>query len=321
MKDIIDTFINYWYIFVPLLVLVVITIIIMIRKGYLRRINVFGVELDFQSANKDKQVKQRGTSSTQKTDSEDFYQDANPSQRGTNLNDYQKIFTSAAQEDLKAHRLTEGEVIQLVESEFVNHLNYFYYDLQEYPLPVQKGYLVMLDKTGSKIVIRTIKSATKNELELASWSAILGLYRKAARYQYRTDRNYVFRRETIEHIIDEHHEILKRIARHLGIFKQVKKAEKKPSDFVNILDRLLDFELSKELSDKLFSDYESSFLIENREILFYISSSLTSLKEALKTVADMENELVKQREGDAEIVLSLERSLQYIHKIILSLMS
>ncbi|MFZ5858070.1 MAG: hypothetical protein ACOYZ6_14675 [Chloroflexota bacterium] len=320
MKDVIDTIINYWYVFAPLLVLVIVAITILIRKGYLRHINIFGIELDFKSVNEGEKNKKKEIKNKKKVDSADYYQDAKPTKRKTSFDEYKKTFTNAAAEDLRTYRLTEAEVLELVKGEFVNHLNYFYYDLQEYPLPVQKGFLIVLDKSNGKIVIRAIKQASRNEMELASWSAILGLYRKASRYQYRTERNYVFRRETIEYIVDEHFEILKRIARHLGVFKKVKKAEKRPTDFVVILNNLLDLELSKELSEEMLAEYQNSFPIEIKQLLFYISSSLISLKEAMKTVADLENGLIPQREGDAEIVLSLERSLQYIHKIILSTM-
>ena len=62
---------------------------------------------------------------------------------------------------------------------------------------------------------------------------------------------------------------------------------------------------------KFTDDYK--FVITN------ITLSLLSLNNIDNLKADMENQVISQKIGDSEIVLALELSLQYLHKIILSI--
>lgn len=249
------------------------------------------------------------------------YRDAEPIETSSSLDDYEVEFTKSALDNIKVLGLTRGKVIELVENEFVNHLNYFLYDFQDYPLPVQNQFIVVLDKMEKKVVFRAIKRAELSELELTSWNAILGLYRRVSRYQYRTNPDHILRPETILRIKTEHQSIFGRILRHLEVFKNVKLSGD-PNNFMQALtsnlDLLLNYDLTETQREK--SIEAISFPKEVREIWFYISTALTSLEEISVIIADAENQLIPQKTADSEVVLCLERSLQYIHKIILSTM-
>lgn len=255
--------------------------------------------------------------------------DREPIESSPNISSYQVYFSDEALIDIKSLGLTTEKVVDLVEKEFVNHLNYFRYDFQDYPLPVRGNYLVVLDKINKKISFLAVKHASWGELELVSWNSILGLYRRVSRYQYRVDPNYTFSRDAVKKITSDHNEIFIRVIRHIGVFKGVRDFAESPLGTIIALRGLLQLELEEfgivRSIDDLAEKYQFHFLntpFEDVKAIFpYILFAMIPHEEVYQILDDVENQVISQETGNTEIVLCLERSLQYIHKMILFIIS
>ncbi len=294
MQDYINTLIKYWYIFLPLITAIIIVIWILVRKGYLHEMNLFGLKFEFKRALSDET---KGLDKSLKS---------SPS-----LRDYEISFTDMALENISNLRITQETVIRLVESEFTHHVNYFKWDLLDYPLPVQAGYIIVLDKTGGKVNFRGIKRADLNELELASLNDLLAIYRRLSRFEYRLNKDHILRLESVEAIVDQHKEVIRRLIRHYEIFKHISLPEKEkfPTLFLKYLSG------SSEL-DKKTKDSIQKFSTNTKGFGHNVVASISALYDIDELIANQENGLMSQAEVDKETVLCLERSLQYIHKMI-----
>ena len=85
-------------------------------------LEIFGVKLDFNSKNGGAKYFEQPLVTTK------------------SLKEYEIEFTQTAKNNISSLNITEDTVIQLVENEFTHHINYFLWDLLDYPLPVQLGY-------------------------------------------------------------------------------------------------------------------------------------------------------------------------------------
>lgn len=359
MNEIAQLLVSRWYIVTPIIIIVIVMIFILIRRGYIKQIDLFGIKIDFQSHDNQnsrektvpkpniKNSKQENQGSivqgtinkyNKSVDNEEVsgipvYSADSQEFTINDLHYYRRVFTSDAIKDLQKLEMTQDQVIDLVQIEFLSHLPYFRYDILDYPLPVQRQYLVVLDKVGRSVTIRAIKKAEWTELELASWSSILGLYRRCTRLQYRTDRDYILRPEVIRRITADHNYILKHILRHLAQYKNVDIGNGGDigggiASYMGGLTRVLAHVSNKEsikvLSEQdmlsLVKAFEYPFPEEYKYIPYHIASSSLALLSIDEVVSDVENKITSEDAGQAEIVLALEKSLQYIHKIILSIM-
>lgn len=297
MQNYLDIIFTYWYIFLPLTIAILIVIWLLIRKGYLQEINILGMKLNFKRDFLD----------------EGKYID-NPRKGSPALRDYEITFSKTALENVSALSITQEKVVRLVENEFTHHVNYFKWDLLDYPLPVQEGYIVVLDKVGSVVTFRGVKSADFNELELASLNDLLAIYRRLSRFEYRLNKKYILRPETVAMIVDQHKEILRRLIRHYEIFRRITLLgkEKFPKLF---LEYLSEANKSTDVDSKM-KEFVRKSSPNSMGFGLNVVAAISALHSIDEIIANEENGLTSQDEADKEIVLCLERSLQYIHKMI-----
>ena len=209
--------------------------------------------------------------------------------------DYKCVFTNECKRDMAELGLEERSVINLVESEFVNHINYFLFDLEDYPLPVRSSYIVYLDKVNDRIEFRKIIPCSKNEAKLASWNDILALYRRASRLAYRQKpETILFVRGLLGRTIELHDEIRGRIQKHF------EKLEGLPVIGAVIPDTL-----------------EAHKVDRSSGIRYHLGESERAERETHQISLAMNRRDIGERDALALIVSELERSLQHIHKVLL----
>lgn len=297
MQDYIDIIIKYWYVFLPLLIAIFFVIVLLARQGYLQEINIFGFKVNFK----------------RETSKEATYID-NPLKDVPTLREYKVMFSKTALENITILRLSQEKIINLVENEFTHHINYFKWDLLDYPLPVQDGYIVVLDKIGLDVTFRSIKQSDLNELELASLNDLLAIYRRLSRFEYRINSNIILRTETIDAISSQHKEVIKRLIRHYEIFRKILLPNKERFPIV-FLSQISETEKTTRNEGKLKA-YVDKLPPNTRGFGLNVVASFSALHEIEELIANEENNLLSQQEAQKEIVLCLERSLQYIHKMI-----
>ncbi len=220
MQEYIDIVIKYWFVFLPLVIAILVVVWLLIRKGYLQEINLFGLKVNFKPERSDKTT----------------YID-NPQKDSPTLQDYDIKFSKTALENISSLSITQENITRLVENEFTHHVNYFKWDLMDYPLPVQDGYIVVLDKIGTTVTFRGVKRADFNELELASLNDLLAIYRRLSRFEYRINKSFTIKPETTIMIVNQHKEIIRRLIRHYELFKKIALPEKErfPALFLRYL--------------------------------------------------------------------------------------
>lgn len=290
MQPTIDFIFANWYILLPITILLIIVIGFLIKRGQLESLDIFGIKINFQTAPK------------------------GPVLSGErSLKNYGITFSKTAMENLSSLGMREDRIIFLIENEFKHHINYFYWDLQDYPLPIQQNYIVVLDKIGKSLTIRAVKPSDLNESQLASINNLLADYRRLTRYNYRTTSNYVLRPETIKEIMWSHSQLILRLVNHYTTYK-----EPHPDKKELTLDFLLTYEYLKKNPENpdTVSFLESTPMPSNKAFTYNIIAATDSLSEVRKLHHDAENQFIQPDIADREIVLSLERSLQYIHKTI-----
>ena len=202
---------------------------------------------------------------------------------------YTCVFTDDCRRDMESFQLNEQHVLDMVQLEFTNHLNYFRFDLEDYPLPVRSRYIIYLDKVEKRIEFRKIVPCTANEARLTSWNDILALYRRATRLSYREEPDNVFLIKGLLARTDElHHEIRRRIVKHFADFEGLR--------------------------------VEGAWATNDdkpREIGYHLGESEQAGSEVNETVRAMDTGDITQNSARGLIISALERGLQHLHKIIL----
>lgn len=292
MQTYLDFFIVNWHIILAITVVLMIVVGILIKKGRLESLDLFGIKINFNH------------NDTLQT-----------SFNSHNIKDYNIKFTKTAQENISLLHITEGKVIDLVDHEFTHHVNYFIWDLQDYPLPAQQSYIIVLDKVGKSITIRAVKKSNLGEAQLTSITNLLSDYRRLTRYKYRTEKNYVLRAETIKNISKTHKDITHRIIKHYELFKEPTWDSKDASFQIFVTAYR---ELAEMVDDPLkideFLQKAEKALPSDKEFAYNVLAAHKALHEIEQLTYDLENSLISSEIADREIVLCLERSLQYIHK-------
>jgi hypothetical protein len=128
------------------------------------------------------------------------------------------------------------------------------------------------------------------------------------------NKNIVLRPETVFAIAEQHEEVIRRLIRHNEIFKQVSLPgkEKFPVLFLEYLS-----EANKSAEDeKRMKEFERKLSPASKGFGLNVISSIAALRSIDEIITNEENGLLSQEESDKEVVLCLERSLQYIHKMI-----
>ncbi len=287
MQSYIDFFIANWFVILPIILILVVIIGLLVKKGHLESLDLFGIKINFQTANK---------SSTYSGE--------------RSLKKYTIRFTKTASDNLSSLKISEDKVISLIENEFKHHINYFLWDLQDYPLPVQQNFIVILDKIEKAITIKAIRPSDFNESQLASINNLLADYRRLTRYKYRTVSDYILRPETIREIIYSHQQLLFRLIKHYSTYEEPKFEGYLGTDRFAHYNFFLENAQIPEIAKLLET------MPNNKTFTFNLAASFEALREIDKLIHDVENEFISSHSADREIVLSLERSLQYIHKTI-----
>lgn len=292
MQASIDFLVKFWMIVIPLALAVTLIVGFLVKKGRLESLDIFGIKISF---NRDEKILS--------------------SVPDKGLRDHDIKFSKTAQGNISTLKLTEDKVIELIGSEFTHHVNYFKWDLQDYPLPVQQNYIVVLDKTGKSLTIRAVKSSNMDEAQLTSINNLLADYRRLSRYKYRTAQDYVMRPETIKAIKDSHIGVIKLLYKHYALYKE----PGYDSDAFWVA--YLGYEmLIKQYPDSPkmpeILDHQDKVLPKDRVFAHNLISAVRALQGITPLLEDLDNGLITSVVADREIVLSLERSLQYIHKTV-----
>jgi predicted MPP superfamily phosphohydrolase len=215
------------------------------------------------------------------------------------VTDYTHVFTDPCRKDMKSLKMEESGVLDLVQNEFRSHVNYFLFDLEDYPLPVKGNYIIYLDKVGQRIEFRKIIPCTADQAKLAAWNDILTLYRRATRMAYREDPSAILLiKGTAKRAIDLNFELLKRLMKYYE-----------------------DYELVVALAivggRKPKTDARKKFEVDPEQVAFRIRSAGQSCSEASTALRSLESGDITPQRGVGLVVISLEQSLQHIHQLIL----
>lgn len=237
-----------------------------------------------------------------------FAGDLEPS---TNLRDYVCVFTEECKRDALILGLSEDTIINLVQGEFRSHLNYFRFDIEDYPLPVKTNHIIYLDKNGQRIDFKRVISCTKNEAKLASWNDILALYRRATRLAYREEpQRLLFVKGMIRRVADLHLDMKTRIEKH---YKEFDRIEVHPG-----IRQVTKWQQSGVVSEKqLEEDKPGKSSNKDNEIAFHLLQSESACQEVYNIIESLDNGDITDNTAISLIVTAFERSLQHIHKIIL----
>ena len=191
--------------------------------------------------------------------------------------EYRHVFTEECVANMAHLGLSEESLLKLVYDEFRGHINYFRFDLEDYPLPLKRNYIAYINKVAHTIQFMGVANCTSDEAQLSAWNDILALYRKATRLVYRTEPDKLFiTRGLLGRTEGLHNEIGQRLAKYSADFGSLK----------------------------------DSFR-------FHLNESARNLKEVTETVNELELGDVSEKTATQTIVMNLEASLQHIHKIII----
>ena len=212
------------------------------------------------------------------------------------MRDLDVQFTDQARDEAAAQGLDRQDVLDLVESEFRSHANYFRFDLENYPLPLRSTYIVYISKVGLRLEIARFLACTRDQATLASWSDILTAYRRATRFAYRRNPHALLRSPgMLERTLSLHNEMRHRIVRHYGTFDA------------------LGLDLTVQGALEMMEDGTPEANIQ-----YHLDESLRADAEARDVAESMELGDILADEGLSLEVIALERSLQHIHKILLT---
>ncbi len=218
------------------------------------------------------------------------------------VTDYSCVFTTDCKQDMKTLGLSESDVLELVQSEFRSHLNYFLFDLEDYPLPLKSNYILYLDKVNLGIEFRKIVRCTADQAKLAAWNDVLTLYRRATRLAYRDEPDkLLFVRGLAERTCELHRELLQRLQKYFEDYEGVASLA------------MAQFTADKKVSATRKSKKTA---VDPAQVIFRIRSAKRSCEEASHTSQLLEVGDITQERGIGLIVLSLEQSLQHVHKLI-----
>jgi hypothetical protein len=227
----------------------------------------------------------------------------------SNIRDYKIKFTPKCLDDLERLKTNRDDILDSIQGEFRHHANYFLFDLEDYTMPLRGQFLVHMDKTGTSLVLKGLFLCTENEQELASWSGVLTLYRRATRLAYRTDPNLLYlRKGHYDAVSNIHQELHRQITNHFEKYRALR---------LQLPGRALETpELIVKNGTGATSDTEARTRV-GLEIAFHLSEAMNARRQGLEIAADLDNGLRKPEASLGDLVTCLERSLQHIHKVLL----
>jgi hypothetical protein len=229
--------------------------------------------------------------------------------------EYDISFTNSAYENMKSLGVTKDKVLDLIQREFNHHTGYLSMDFNNYPMPVQNNYVVILDKTKNTLAVRAVKSLLVNEAELASINSLLTNYRRLSRYKYRDAQGQVLRTEMIRQISKSHSGMIYGLIKHYIFYKEPGFGNNQMiGDYLSYEQKI---ENARDISEITKYKKEADRVLPGNKAFGYtLINSARALKEINDLIADLENEFISQSAADQGIVMALENSLQHIHTAI-----
>jgi predicted phosphodiesterase len=214
------------------------------------------------------------------------------------ITDYTLVFTEPCRKDMESLNIDELGLLGLVQNEFRSHVNYFLFDLEDYPLPVKGNFIIYLDKVGKRIEFRKIIPCTADQAKLAAWNDILTLYRRATRMAYREDPSAVLHiKGTAERAINLNFELVKRLRKYYV-------------DYEPVVGPLVIFRQPD-------ASVPRNLAVDPDQVAFRVHSATQSCTEALTALKSLERGDITPQKGVSLVITLLEQSLQHIHQLIL----
>jgi hypothetical protein len=228
-----------------------------------------------------------------------------------NISSYEVYWTHECLEDISRIGINKTSLIDMLSKEFRSHMNYFRFDLEDYVIPLQSKYLLRLEKIGREIKFFGLSECTSDQAQLAAWNDILSVYRRATRMAYREDPNVIiFQGGHFGRAINLHMDLRARLTKYFRQFYNINIDEV----FHNIAGAQGTASIRLPPRDNASAICEESA----QSIVYHMVSSSRSSKEAVDIASDIEIGDTVNHRALGPLVLSLERSLQHIHKIITS---
>ncbi len=212
--------------------------------------------------------------------------------------DYSCVVSKKCKASLANLALPKWKFLEAVENEFNGHRNYHAFDLESYPLVLRIGYIVLLTKIGNTFTFHDVMRCSANQAKMSAWNEALCLYRRAARLAYRTNPDsLMFQRGLAGRAIKLHREMINAIGRYYQDHAAL------PSVI-----------LPADITDRLDMPAPS---VGAREIVSFLSEAARGCDEAQAVSDAIEQQDITENDALGLLVVALERSLQYIHKLIL----
>lgn len=210
------------------------------------------------------------------------------------------VFSDQCRSNLATHRMSEMDVLTMVECEFRSHTNYLRFDLENYPLPLQSGYILYISKTGKQITFTGMAKCTGDQAKLASWSDVLSVYRRASRLAYRSDPQALILRDgALYRAVATHADLRRKIVKHFTVF-----------DGLPLEVRIMQLGLASGSCAEVSQDTTTD------EIAFHVQASVRADDEAETVAHALEAGDLDVNDAIGLAVTELERSLTHLHKII-----
>ncbi|MEI7901616.1 MAG: toll/interleukin-1 receptor domain-containing protein, partial [bacterium] len=90
-----------------------------------------------------------------------------PSADSQLLHESECVYSKQCLVNLASLGLTKASLLELVQGEFRSHMNYFRFDLENYPLPLRSGFVAYINKTGNRLEFTGLVKCSANEVKLA----------------------------------------------------------------------------------------------------------------------------------------------------------
>ena len=299
-----------------------------LRKGWLPNIVSKWISVSWHSVGESKKAPETELSIENKRSSDLIERSLSDLLR-KNIREFNVVFTDDARNHLAKFMISGESLLDMLNKEFRSHVNYFIFDLEDYVMPVQRRYLVYLDKIGNNLTIKGVFLCTQDQAELASWNDILSQYRRISRLDYRNpESDFALLERQLQYIRGLHFELSERIAAHFEKYSGIRISSSIRSTIANI-DEMKEaigeeapdehelYIVGAEDSDvKLLDEDLKEKLRKAKDIAFLLQMSFAAARESATHSDEMKMGLLSDTTLRATIVSDFERSLQFLHKVI-----
>ncbi len=206
--------------------------------------------------------------------------------RSLDIKDYYLICSDSILKDFKKNKLSESDVVELLQKSFIGHQNYFIHDYDKLPIPLENQLYILLSKQDYTIDLHRIISCAEQELvKIASWNNVILNYRKLTYFSYRKSiKNPIISDKEFRLAIKGHSELRKLIIEYFEKFESCKLNN-------SSIEKAKRFDFF--LTNSFQSTEQASFLFKNRrsmdinnlngQLIVTIESSLTNLHKVISS--------------------------------------